>query len=43
VKPVPAEEARAARDFLRRDGIVLQTFHYWMRRARRRRGLPATP
>jgi L-fuculose-phosphate aldolase len=43
LKPVPAEEARAARDFLRRDGIVLQTFNYWMRRARRRRGLPATP
>jgi L-fuculose-phosphate aldolase len=36
---VPDEEARAARDFLRRDGIVLQTFNYWMRRTRRRRGL----
>jgi len=41
-KPVPDAEARAARDFLRRDGIVLQTFGYWMRRARRRRGLPAS-
>jgi hypothetical protein len=39
---VPDDEARAARDFLRRDGIVLQTFNYWMRRTRRRRGLPAT-
>jgi L-fuculose-phosphate aldolase len=39
VKPVPGEAARAARDFLRRDGIVLQTFNYWMRRARRRRGI----
>ena len=39
VKPVPDEEARAARDFLRRDGIVLQTFNYWMRRARRQRGI----
>ena len=41
VKPVPAEDARAARDFVRRDGIVLQSVNYRMRRARRRRGLAA--
>lgn len=42
LQPVPDAAARAARDFLRQDGIVLNTFNYWRRRARRQRGLRAT-
>jgi hypothetical protein len=41
VKPAPAEDALAARDFVRRHGIVLQSVNYRLRCARRRRGLAA--
>jgi hypothetical protein len=36
-KPVAAEEARRARDFLRTDRIMDITFDAWVRRAERRR------
>ena len=37
VKPVDAEQARRARDFLRTDRIMNITFEAWTRRAQRRR------
>jgi L-fuculose-phosphate aldolase len=37
VKPIDAEEARRARDFLRTDRIMNATFDAWSRRAERRR------
>ena len=38
-KPIEAEEARRARDFLRTDRIMNMTFDAWSRKAMRKRGL----
>ena len=42
-KPVDADEARRARDFLRTDRIMNATFDAWSRRAARRRARTGTP
>ena len=42
-KPVDADEARRARDFLRTDRIMNATFDAWARRAARRRARTDTP
>ena len=42
-KPVDADEARRARDFLRTDRIMNATFDAWARRAARRRARTGTP
>ena len=39
-RPIDAEEARRARDFLRTDRIMNITFDAWVRKTERRRGLP---
>ena len=42
-RPVDAQEARRARDFLRTDRIMNATFDAWARRAARRRARAGTP